>query len=304
MSVNQGKSCDAVVRVLEAREGAERTNVRHPERDSYGPPVELRFRLGVQEYAIEHTQIEAFPNQLYANRLFKQLTDPVVAELSGRLPGPAVYHLFFPNNTRLDVPSDKLRAIQNDLVEWVREHAQHLHEENSQEPTRERYPHGIRTQFRDTPPGFCYNVVLQREAHWSFFQRNHGVLLAASFAPEYVETLRVDRLRNALERKCPKLGKCKDEGARTVLVLEDNDISLSNYALIGKSLKKLLRKCSDVPDEVYLVETSLNTMWIVRLMQSDGKWLGGKDWIESDFNDLIDITAFEPKIGPRTIFIT
>ena len=57
---NEGKVCDAVVRFIEKRTGAIRTQIRYPERDGVGPPVELRLKLDAQEYAIEHTQIESF----------------------------------------------------------------------------------------------------------------------------------------------------------------------------------------------------------------------------------------------------
>ena len=46
---NEGKVCDAVVRFIEKRTGAIRTQIRHPERDGVGAPVELRLKLDVQE---------------------------------------------------------------------------------------------------------------------------------------------------------------------------------------------------------------------------------------------------------------
>ena len=41
---NEGKVCDAVVRVLEMRTGEIRTDIRHPEKDGVGPPVDLSGR--------------------------------------------------------------------------------------------------------------------------------------------------------------------------------------------------------------------------------------------------------------------
>jgi hypothetical protein len=57
---NQGKACDAVVRVLEERASATRRNPRYPEKDGSAPPVEYVFELGDTTYALEHTIIEAF----------------------------------------------------------------------------------------------------------------------------------------------------------------------------------------------------------------------------------------------------
>ncbi len=58
----EGKVCDAAVKVIEKRTGRIRTQVRRPEVDRVGPQVDLRFKLGDQEYAIEHTLVEPFEN--------------------------------------------------------------------------------------------------------------------------------------------------------------------------------------------------------------------------------------------------
>ena len=75
------------------------------------------------------------------------------------------------------------------------------------------------------------------------------------------EEQRLARLRRALAEKCPKLQRCKDRGARTVLVLECGDIALSDS--IRKALSRAAEARADTPDEIYLVETKVETwhMW-------------------------------------------
>ena len=63
----------------------------------------------------------------------------------------------------------------------------------------------------------------------------------------------------ALRRKCPKLQRCKEGGARTVLVLESDDIALTNHVLVGECLAALLPERADLPNEIYLVETELDS---------------------------------------------
>lgn len=70
---NEGKTCDAVARLLEKWTGETRTDIRHPEKDGDGPPVELRLKLGTQEYAIEHTRIEPFENQIRTHVALKKI---------------------------------------------------------------------------------------------------------------------------------------------------------------------------------------------------------------------------------------
>ena len=61
---NEGKACDAVVKSMERRTRKIRSEIRHPERDRVGPPVELCLKLSEQECAIEHTIIEPFENNI------------------------------------------------------------------------------------------------------------------------------------------------------------------------------------------------------------------------------------------------
>ena len=286
---NEGKACDAVIRLLEDRAGQTRADVAHPEKDGTGPPVELRLRLGTQSYAIEHTRIEAFAGQIGAEVRFQQIVRPVIDALSGTLPKPGVYYLHFPTNARLRVKANDLPRLQSDFIEWVREHAERLHNKNPEQPTRERAPHGFQEQCQAQPPGFSYEVILRRVAHWSISSVHEGILLPSLVAPGDVEALRPHRLRQALADKCPKLQRCKEKGDRTVLVLEDGDMSLSNYALIGDALASLLEERSDLPDEIYLVETAANP-WAVRLMKYEENYTPEAGWTEFEEATLTDIT--------------
>jgi hypothetical protein len=287
---NEGKACDAVVKLLEERIGTDRADISHPETNGIGPPVDLRLKLGAQNYAIEHTRIEAFEGQIRRVEKLNRFINPVIDELSEKLPGPAVYDLYFPDEGWLGVNANELDEIRDDFIEWVRKHAQHLHEKNPDRPTREQNPDGFCEQYRGTPPEFPCEVTLQREAHWSHSSQHDGVLFVSLVAPKNVEALRADRLRRALERKCPKLQGCKEDGARTVLVLEDGDIFLSNRALIRDQLARLLEDHADLPDEIYLVKTPLNR-WTVRLMKYDECYLPEEDRTQFISAELTDITG-------------
>ena len=86
----EGKACDAVVKLLEDRTGQKRTAVRRPQKDRIGPPVELRLRLGAQKYAIEHTRLETFPEQVRTDGnldLPRQLKEPVIQCVCMRVGG-------------------------------------------------------------------------------------------------------------------------------------------------------------------------------------------------------------------------
>lgn len=72
-------------------------------------------------------------------------------------------------------------------------------------------------------------------------------------------------------------------------MLEDGDISLSNYVLIGDGLDGPMKERVDLPDEIYLVETAVDR-WAVKLMKYDESYLPEGDWKEFDSAELADIT--------------
>jgi hypothetical protein len=86
---NEGKACDAILRRLEAREGARRTNLRSPERERHPAPVELACEIGDRLFAIEHTGIEPFPGHMQLEAEAGVNFRPIEAMVAGRLPAPA-----------------------------------------------------------------------------------------------------------------------------------------------------------------------------------------------------------------------
>ena len=85
-NARERKACDAVLRLLEHRSGQRHGDMRFPENDGRGPPVDLRVRLGREEYAFEHTQIEPFTENIRTGIRFSQLVRPIEKALDGTLP--------------------------------------------------------------------------------------------------------------------------------------------------------------------------------------------------------------------------
>jgi hypothetical protein len=85
----------------------------------------------------------------------------------------------------------------------------------------------IRSLFRDIPP------------------KANGRLFLSRFAPKDREEVRGTRMQRALDTKCPKLRQCKGEGARSILILENNDIALTNHIVVGDSVRALLEGRDD-----------------------------------------------------------
>ena len=294
---NEGKTCDAVVRCIERRTGETRTAIRRPETERIDPPVDFRVRLGTQEYAIEQTQIEPIPDYIRADEEYMQLVKPVIDELSGNLPGPAVYEPHFPIDTHLGVKSADFGRIRQNFIAWIRATAQCLYERNRDRLEREQKSPRYLDSIEAKPPGFSYPVRLWVGAARSASEQ--GMLRCARLAPddEDLEARRADRLRKALGCKCPKLQCCKKMyGARTILVLESDDVVLTDPFLVGEHLATLLSERTDLPDEIYLVETETES-WTVRCMKLDADSWPAEHLAEptffdgDDLNDLRDATT-------------
>ena len=256
------------MRCIERRTGETRAMIRRPETERIGPPVDFRLMLDAREYAIEHTQIEAIPGLIRAGEGYRQLIEPVIDEVSGTLPGSAVYALHFPIDTHLGVKRADLARIRRGLIAWIRAKAQCLYERNRDRLERQCRSPRFLDSIEAKPPDLLYTVRLCIGAARSESKRGALRLARLGLDNEELEARRADRLQEALRRKCSKLQRCKEEGARTILVLESDDIALTNHVLVGECLAALLPERTDLPDEIYLVETEVKS-WTVRCMKLD-----------------------------------
>ena len=68
---------------------------------------------------------------------------------------------------------------------------------------------------------------------------------------------RSERIGRACDDKFPKLATWKKKGARTILVLEDNDIQLTNPNTVAQVFVPIACIRDDCPDETYMVATCM-----------------------------------------------
>jgi hypothetical protein len=267
---NERKACDAVVRSLEAITHEKRINPRCPEQDGSGAPVEYVVDLGPQTYALEHTIVEAFPDQIRTGVAFGAFVAPIEQALDGRLPSPGMYRLAFPIDPCSGLRPSGIPQAQAQIIAWVREKSFELHAECPQQSTRSHRPNGHNNFRKGRPDGLPFDLHLSRETGWWMPEKGKGRLLVMRFAPKDYETLRRMRIKTALERKLPKLQEWKESGARSVLLLENGDISLSNHVVILDAVECALEERKDRPDEIWLVDTTISDEWTVLCLMRDG----------------------------------
>lgn len=265
---NESRVCDAVVRTLEKWTRETRSDIRYPDKEGSYPPVDLRVRLGTQDYAIEHTRIQSFENQIATVDVANQIIRHVRKHIPHPFPSLAYYELQFPIEVSIPKGRGRRPRALGNLVTWICANEQILRERNSDRILPLYNPYEANDRIRGIPLGFdCYFELL----HWPvarFILQDPGILSFRFILPSDQESQRLKSLRQTFSKKCPKLQKCKTEGARTVLVLESSDPGLMIYEFRGNLLPALLAGCENAPDEIFLVKTS-SDHWEVQLLKRD-----------------------------------
>ena len=267
---NEGKSIDAVLRQIEAREKLTRLDDGRSPDDLHDTDPERRVdyacTVGEQLYAFEHTGIEPFENQIEMGVHNANLFRPIIERFDNRTSDAEYWELMYPVEAAIGLVGAKIKTVQSALAEWIEANWSAL------PLTRygDKYPYPTQ---RETIPGVPFRVSLYR---WSLndFQNSPlgGRLRLGPCVTGDLEKAREVRLQRACGDKFSKLAKWKhDDGARTVLVLEENDLSLTNHELVANALAVAEAGETKAPDEIFLVSTSIPQTWWVTCLRREGK---------------------------------
>jgi hypothetical protein len=149
------------------------------------------------------------------------------------------------------------RPIQDALVQWMLATAPGL-------PTARPGRYVLPIQ-KITPPGVPFAVSLHRWPRDGF----PFPFIVRHLVGGDVETARLPRIRDAYDRKTPKLLQWKTSGARTILIFEEDDIFLTNHFNVADTLFQIEGSSADRPDEVYLLSLFTSKWLITRLRVGD-----------------------------------
>jgi hypothetical protein len=267
---NEGKVCDAVILYLEERESSTRENLRSPEDTGHKFPVELAFNLGPQVFALEHTGIEPFDGHLEMEAQTKTLFTPITDALKDSLGTEAYFELRLPLHALRNRKQKELAEIQSVIIDWVIAAA----------PTIEKRPY---PDYRGTSDGplridkVPFDLTLIRFepplVPGRHFEIRHMV--------DNLDELRAARMQIAIDKKFPKLAAWKEnENAKNVLVLEQNDMQLTNPGIVADTFIPLAKNRPDRPDETYLVVTfPTGDWWLWPILIGDRPY---DDFVRSD----------------------
>jgi len=288
LKFNEGRACDAVIRRLERRASALRDRITQHDLDpDETRRVELTFTINGRPYALEHTGIEPFEGHIQLNNQAPDLTQPLIDLVTPLLPGKEHFELMLPHDAFRGMKRKDVGAVHAALSEWIQRVGPTLEigPMHLRLPTMATYVHGVPFRVR-----LVRSEPLGGLPRFSLLHVLHGPGL---------EDHRRERLRRALARKYPKLAAWKaSRAARTVLVLEENDIQLTNVQLVAEALLEVEKTIAEIADEVYLVMTCLDT-WYVWHVRVDGRTYFDltdpeERCYEVSASELVDLTADDP----------
>jgi hypothetical protein len=240
------------LRHLEKRQGAARSNLRWPEHEGHAAPVELVCEIGGEAYAVEHTGIEPFPGMIQLNNQADHYFAPIVEALSAVVPTDEVYELAIPLFAMRGKKRAEARQIQEALIAWIRQTAPML--------AKRRYA----DHWPPPPPAQVPNVPFPVRLYRFEGIAGLGHLQIVHSVGADREAMHEQRIRQACDDKFWKLAIWKrDEGARTILLLENPDIQLTNVARVAETFLSIANVRSDRPDETYLIDTYATGPWFL-----------------------------------------
>jgi hypothetical protein len=246
--------CVLAARLLShRRRGSDLTVLALPDqRDRSREAIELSAADDIGTLALEHTQLESFPEQIRAAVRLRNLFPTF--ELSANVPDDSRFCVVVaPEAVDGITNAAKARA---GIITWIERTA----------PTLEIG--SPRTAPRHTaagaPPDVPLPVTLQR---WPKNAQpgEPGRVRVLWAKPQDLEERRMQRARIALDRKLEKLSAARAPGTTTVLVLENTDMALANVGLIADALREVARTTDSIlPDDIVLIDTVTTPMaWIL-----------------------------------------
>ena len=222
--------------------------------------------VGQLLYAFEHTGIEPFSNQIQLEVHSRKLFGPIVERFDHRA-DQEFWELHVPVEASAGLTGGEVGRVQDAFIKWIKANARRI-------PIAPLYEQYANPSLGESTAGVPFRFSLHR-ASLPSNSPLCGRIMRRPFAPANLEQQRAARLQIACQRKFPKLVKWKqDSCARTVLVLEEDDLSLTNHFRVADALVPAEAARPDAPDEVFLLSTCIEqTWWVICLRMTAGERL-------------------------------
>ena len=257
MKANEIKCCDAAIKYLEIAKLGERSNLCFPENigsTPYDLQIEILFSINNVEYAMEHTLVEPFAHYRRGGVLSRKLEDALRKTLSEDdfyfldILIPTDWHKSFLTVKARNSFAEELAGVLTQIAK--------INDSTPMQPDE---------TWRSIGEVSGIEILIQ-------FRLNDFELggLTVTQVSSHVQSDRTNRIRTALEKKLPKLQAYNKKGAKTILLLENNDISLTNWYRVEESIISSWNNYPDGIDYLFYV-SACHSIWYLHPLVEDGK---------------------------------
>lgn len=213
---------------------------------------------------------------------------PIREKVKGKLPSEEEFELFVWHDELAKLPDKTITALCDPIATWIVDAAPTV---QIAEFTRYITPI-VWTEIQGVPLRLSLNRTQAPEPFKGEF--SHTLMVDGDKGRR--EEDRFKRIERMCSKKFPKLHTWKTESqAQTVLVLEDQDMQLTNHGLVCEALSEVETTRADKPDIVFMVGTWPRKYWFIWcLRQGDKYWFDlpedNRFW-KFDPETLVDITG-------------
>ncbi len=211
-----------------------------------------------QLYLIEHTFIESHEGRKRDDAHFSELLAPLEKALHKKMASPGYYYRFGIKMGAVK-GAKETKKIQERLIAWISK-------------TKDTLKEG--KILSEKPDGIPFDIEFSK--HKAAIPEIEDRLLThrITAGSESIEQMRRERIGVAFAKKFPKLqtAKTANPAARSILILESNDIALSNHLLIFEAVHAEIQKRQDAPDDIYLIEMEVKNRPTVWTLKEEGRF--------------------------------
>lgn len=230
--------------------------IEHPDREKPGRGgCDAIVERKNARHAVEHTSLDAYLRRREDDDRFRKVVLPITSAVESAFPDSWV---------EMEVPvhaiptGEDWKQLRDRLLVRCLEAVDSMPLASYYDLTRTRF---------DWPGEIPFPVWISRQA----VSGDAPTCVIIRQAPADLPEQRADDVRRALDDKTARLQKYHDAGTTTVLLLDVDDVVLSNRDVVAKAFGKAAATWErrDVVHEVYLVDSGRRVVWVYPLKIGD-----------------------------------
>jgi hypothetical protein len=257
MKVNEAKCCDAAMKYLESTRNGTRHQIEFPECDASTSPdarIEVLFKIGALQFAMEHTLIEPFSNHRRGSVLTREL-ETMLREKIGKS-NYDFMDLLLPHDWHANFTTRKLRQKFSQSIVY----------------------------FLQNLTVMEYKLLTNPDETWRLLGEISGMKIHVQFRTEdfdlggltlallsnHTQSDRIERVGRAINTKIPKLKRYGVNNIQTVLIIENSDLQLTNWNSVERAVKESWNEYPKGIDNLFYISACHST-WYLHPLVENGK---------------------------------